>query len=110
MTDHFDLARFVNAQESYFELALAELRAGQKRSHWMWFVFPQLRGLGLSTMAHHFGINSLAEAQAYLAHPTLGPRLAEAVDALQGLAHRLAMQVFWLHRRHEAAVKPDFIH
>jgi uncharacterized protein (DUF1810 family) len=77
----------VSAQEPVFSTALAELRAGEKRSHWMWFVFPQLRGLGHSAMAQHYGIGSLAEAKAYLAHPLLGPRLAEctlAVLAIKG--------------------------
>ncbi|MCA8933523.1 MAG: DUF1810 domain-containing protein [Rhodospirillaceae bacterium] len=82
--DPFDLARFVDAQAPVFEAALAELRAGRKRSHWMWFVFPQMRGLGLSSMAHHYGISGPAEARAYLAHPLLGPRLVEATQAVLG--------------------------
>lgn len=75
--DPYDLARFVAAQDEAgtYERALAELRAGRKRSHWMWFVFPQLRQLGRSPMAVRYGISGLAEARAYLAHPTLGPRL-----------------------------------
>ncbi len=73
--DPFDLERFVTAQASVFETALAELKAGRKRSHWMWFIFPQLRGLGHSPMAQFYGIGSLEEAQAYLEHPLLGPRL-----------------------------------
>ena len=80
-----DLQRFVAAQEDAFASALRELRAGQKRSHWMWFVFPQLRGLGSSSTAVFYGITSLAEARAYLNHPTLGRRLAEATQAV--LAH-----------------------
>jgi uncharacterized protein (DUF1810 family) len=75
MTEPFDLERFVTAQEPVFDTVLSELRAGRKRSHWMWFVFPQLRGLGHSAMAERYGISSLAEARAYLAHPVLGPRL-----------------------------------
>jgi uncharacterized protein (DUF1810 family) len=75
MTDQFDLERFVTAQEPVFDTVINELRAGRKRTHWMWFVFPQLRGLGRSSMAEHYGISSLAEARAYLAHPVLGPRL-----------------------------------
>ena len=71
----FDLERFVTAQEPVFAAVLEELRIGQKRSHWMWFVFPQLRGLGHSSMAQFYGIGSLAEARAYLAHPLLGSRL-----------------------------------
>ena len=80
--DPFALARFVAAQAPVYDTALVELRAGRKRSHWMWFVFPQLRGLGRSPMAQHFGIGSLAEARAYLAHPLLGPRLVEATRAV----------------------------
>jgi uncharacterized protein (DUF1810 family) len=75
MTDLFNLERFVKAQEPVFRSVLNELRAGRKRSHWMWFVFPQLRGLGRSSTAEYYGISSLAEARAYLAHPVLGPRL-----------------------------------
>jgi uncharacterized protein (DUF1810 family) len=73
--DPFDLERFVTAQEAVFPAVLAELKVGRKRSHWMWFVFPQLRGLGHSSMAAFYGITSLHEARAYLAHPLLGPRL-----------------------------------
>jgi len=74
-----DLERFVDAQEGVIADALAELRSGRKRGHWMWFVFPQLRGLGRSERARFYGIGSLAEARAFLAHPVLGPRLTEAV-------------------------------
>jgi uncharacterized protein (DUF1810 family) len=73
--DRFDLRRFVTAQDPVFETVLAELRAGRKRSHWMWFVFPQLAGLGRSSTARFYGIGSLDDARAYLAHPLLGPRL-----------------------------------
>ena len=73
--DRFDLERFVTAQAPVFETVLAELRAGRKRSHWMWFVFPQLSGLGRSSTARFYGISSVEEARAYLAHPVLGPRL-----------------------------------
>ena len=76
-----DLERFVEAQARSYDAAVAELRRGRKTSHWMWFVFPQLRGLGSSPMAYRFGIASLDEARAYLAHPVLGPRLAEATSA-----------------------------
>ena len=85
--DPFDLNRFVTAQAPVFTTALDELKAGRKRSHWMWFVFPQLRGLGHSAMAEFYGVGSLDEARAYLAHPLLGPRLilcTETVLALQG--------------------------
>jgi len=80
------LDRFVAAQEGVYGPALGELREGRKRSHWMWFVFPQLAGLGRSETARFFGIASTAEARAYLAHPLLGARLREAAQAL--LAHR----------------------
>ena len=73
--DPFDLNRFLHAQEGVYERALAELRAGCKRSHWMWFVFPQIDGLGRSSTARHYAIKSLAEARAYLEHPVLGARL-----------------------------------
>jgi uncharacterized protein (DUF1810 family) len=87
MTDPFDLQRFVDAQAPAFEAACDELRAGRKRGHWMWFVFPQLRGLGHSAMAERYGIGSLAEARAYLAHPLLGSRLARCTRlVLQGQA------------------------
>ncbi|MBR0651006.1 DUF1810 domain-containing protein [Roseomonas terrae] len=77
MQDPFDLDRFVTAQAPVLAAVREELRAGRKRTHWMWFVFPQLRALGRSTTAVHYGIASLAEAQAYLTHPLLGPRLLE---------------------------------
>jgi len=73
--DPFNLERFVTAQAPVFETVLAELRAGRKRSHWMWFVFPQLAGLGRSSTARFYGIGSIDEVRAYLAHPLLGPRL-----------------------------------
>src|SRR5207248_6809373 len=74
-TDSFDLERFVTAQEPVFTAVLAELKAGRKRSHWMWFVFPQLAGLGQSSTSRFYGISSIEEARAYLAHTLLGPRL-----------------------------------
>ena len=80
-----DLQRFVDAQASSYAGALAELRAGAKRSHWMWYVFPQIAGLGQSQMAREYALDSLAEARAFLAHPLLGARLRECVDALAGL-------------------------
>ena len=87
MDDPFHLRRFLDAQDSggTYEHALAELRAGAKRSHWMWFVFPQVAGLGRSPTAQHFAVSGLAEARAYLAHPVLGPRLVECARALTGL-------------------------
>ena len=77
--DPFDLRRFVEAQAPVIEDALSELRAGRKRTHWMWFVFPQIEGLGFSSMAKRYAIRSLAEARAYLNHPVLGDRLRECV-------------------------------
>jgi uncharacterized protein (DUF1810 family) len=92
-TDPFDLARFVAAQAPVFDAVLAELRAGRKRSHWMWFVFPQLRGLGHSATAQFYGIGSLAEARAYLAHPVLGPRLACSTEALLAIEGRALREI-----------------
>lgn len=83
---HFDLARFVTAQDGIHRQALAELRAGRKTGHWMWFVFPQLAGLGLSPTSIFYAIRSAGEARAYLAHQLLGPRLEECTAAM--LAHR----------------------
>jgi uncharacterized protein (DUF1810 family) len=86
-SDPHDLQRFVDAQDELrtYDTALAELRAGRKRSHWMWFVLPQLAGLGMSSSAEYFGIHGLAEAKAYLAHPVLGPRLLACARALADL-------------------------
>ena len=81
-SDPFNLQRFIDAQDGVYETALAELRAGSKQSHWMWFVFPQLAGLGRSSTAQFYAIASLDEARAYLGHPLLGARLRECVDAL----------------------------
>ena len=78
----FGLTRFVDAQAGVLDRALAELAAGRKRSHWMWFVFPQVAGLGSSPMAERYAIRSVAEARAYLAHPVLGPNLHRCVDAV----------------------------
>jgi uncharacterized protein (DUF1810 family) len=75
--DPFGLGRFVEAQAGVYDRACDELRDGRKQSHWMWFVFPQMQGLGSSPMSQRFGIGSLEEARAYLAHPVLGPRLME---------------------------------
>jgi uncharacterized protein (DUF1810 family) len=94
MDDPFDLARFVEAQGPVYAQAVLELRTGRKTSHWMWYVFPQLRGLGWSPAAHHYGISSLAEAQAYLAHPVLGSRLEECVRLVLDCQGRTAEQIF----------------
>ena len=87
MSDPFDLQRFVDAQDagSTYDTALAELRAGRKRSHWMWFVFPQVAGLGRSAMAQRYAISGADEARAYLAHRVLGPRLLDCARALVSL-------------------------
>ena len=86
MTDSFELQRFVDAQASgTYEQALGELRAGRKRSHWIWFIFPQIAGLGRSPMAQRYAISGLPEATAYLAHPVLGPRLIDCAQAMLDL-------------------------
>jgi len=94
--DAYDLERFVTAQDSggTYEQAVAELRRGTKTSHWMWFVFPQIAGLGSSPAARHYAISSVAEAHAYLAHPVLGPRLADCARIVAGLSGRTAEQIF----------------
>lgn len=93
-TDPFDLQRFVDAQDPVLGTVLAELRAARKRSHWMWFVFPQLAALGHSAMARHYGLASLQEAGAYWQHPVLGPRLRTCCDALLQVQGRSAHDVF----------------
>ncbi|MFG1398607.1 DUF1810 domain-containing protein [Roseixanthobacter pseudopolyaromaticivorans] len=92
--DRVSLARFVEAQDGVIEQALAELRAGRKRSHWMWFVFPQMRGLGHSPAADFYGISSLAEARAYLAHPVLGARLIACTQAVEAHDGRSISAIF----------------
>jgi uncharacterized protein (DUF1810 family) len=96
MTDHFDLERFVAAQDAggTYDRALAELRDGRKSSHWMWFVFPQIAGLGRSPTARTYAISSLDEAKAYLRHPVLGPRLIAAAALLGAHAGLRAEQIF----------------
>lgn len=94
MTVPSDLDRFVAAQEDVIGDALAELHAGRKRSHWMWFVFPQLRGLGVSPTSHRFGIADLAEARAYLAHPLLGRRLFACTDIVLSIERRTLLEIF----------------
>jgi uncharacterized protein (DUF1810 family) len=86
MTDSYNLERFVAAQEQVYPRVLSELQAGRKQSHWMWFVFPQIEGLGHSAMAQRYAIGSLAEAGAYLAHPVLGPRLRECTRLVNAVA------------------------
>jgi len=94
--DPYDLQRFVAAQDAggTYRRATAELRDGRKDSHWMWFVFPQIAGLGYSQASRTYAVSSLAEASAYLAHPVLGPRLTECAAILAGLRDRTAEQIF----------------
>ena len=90
----FDLERFVVAQAPVYERVRAELAAGAKTSHWMWFIFPQLRGLGRSAMAEHFGLAGSAEAEAYLAHPTLGARLRECTRLVLDVRNKSPHEIF----------------
>ena len=92
--NQFDLERFVEAQAGVYGQACAELRAGRKRSHWMWFVFPQIRGLGSSEMAVRYAISSLEEARAYLEHPVLGPRLRECAGIVVGVEGKTVEEIF----------------
>ena len=92
--DPFRLNRFVEAQEGDYERALSEIRSGQKRSHWMWFIFPQYDGLGFSSISRRYAIKSLAEAEAYLQHPILGPRLVECAEAALAIEGRSAAEIF----------------
>jgi len=94
MTDAFHFTRFVDAQEPVFPEVLKELRAGRKTSHWMWFIFPQIEGLGHSSTARYFAIRSLDEAKAYLRHPVLGPRLRECARLVNAVEGRTASQIF----------------
>jgi uncharacterized protein (DUF1810 family) len=92
--DPFDLTRFVVAQAPVYDTVVEELRGGRKRSHWMWFVFPQLRGLGGSPTALHYGISSLQEARAYLEHELLGPRLHECTELVNQVQGRSIAEIF----------------
>ena len=94
MDDRFQLQRFVDAQQPVYEAVLNELRAGRKRSHWMWFIFPQISGLGRSATAQTFAVSSLAEAVAYLAHPMLGSRLRECCALVASIEGRSVDQIF----------------
>lgn len=93
MTDPFNLQRFVDAQAAVYADVLDELRAGQKTTHWMWFIFPQLKELGRSPIAKHYGISSLAEAQAYLEHPLLGKRLLECTELMLAAKGKTALEI-----------------
>ena len=92
--DPHDLRRFVEAQAPIYAQALSEVRQGRKRSHWMWFVFPQIDGLGFSPMARHYAIKNLDEARAFLAHPILGPRLLEISNVALAVSERSAHEIF----------------
>jgi uncharacterized protein (DUF1810 family) len=94
MNDPFNLQRFVDAQSPIFDQACSELRNGAKRSHWMWFIFPQIKGLGYSQLARKFAISSREEAKAYLEHPILGPRLIECTELVNLIQDRAIEQIF----------------
>jgi uncharacterized protein (DUF1810 family) len=94
MNDPHNLQRFVDAQADVYERALAELSAGAKRSHWMWFIFPEIAGLGFSAMAQRYAVGSKLEAEAYLAHPMLGPRLTGCTRAVLAVEARSAHEIF----------------
>jgi len=92
--DPYNLDRFVEAQVSDFNQALSEIKSGHKRSHWMWYIFPQLAGLGFSATSVQYAITNIAEAEAYLSHPVLGPRLMECAEAVLGVDGRSAHEIF----------------
>lgn len=92
--DPYDLHRFVQAQETAYARALAEIKHGRKRSHWMWYIFPQFEGLGFSATSRRYAIKSLAEAEAYLRHPVLGPRLTACAEAALEAEGRSAREIF----------------
>ncbi|WP_211462979.1 DUF1810 domain-containing protein [Collimonas silvisoli] len=94
MNDQYNLQRFVAAQQPIFDIVREELSQGRKRSHWMWFIFPQIEGLGHSGMAHKYAISSLAEARAYLEHPLLGPRLRECSRLVAAVDERSIEEIF----------------
>jgi uncharacterized protein (DUF1810 family) len=94
MDDQYDLQRFVEAQEPLYAGVLAELRAGRKRTHWIWFIFPQLKGLGHSDTAQYYGVSGLDEARAYLQHPILGPRLKECSGLVAEIEDRSVEALF----------------
>ena len=94
MADPYDLQRFVRAQEQDYEEALSEIRSGRKRTHWMWYIFPQFDGLGMSPTSKQYSVKSLAEARAFLAHPLLGPRVRECAEAAVRVDGRSASEIF----------------
>jgi uncharacterized protein (DUF1810 family) len=95
MSNIYDLRRFVEAQEQAYESVLNELRVGQKRGHWMWYIFPQIKGLGVSAMAQKYAISSQKEAKAYSEHPILGSRLRECTQLVMNVEGRSAEQIFY---------------
>ena len=101
MTDAYNLQRFVDAQASVINSVRAELRQGRKTGHWMWFIFPQLKGLGFSSMAQFYGIASLAEAESYFDHPLLGPRLIECTRLVIQVVDRSSARYLRHSRRSE---------
>jgi uncharacterized protein (DUF1810 family) len=94
INDSHNLARFVSAQEPVFESALSELENGQKKSHWMWFIFPQIEGLGYSETSRYYSIKSIDEARQYLNHPILGPRLLKCAETVLAIGGRTASEIF----------------
>jgi uncharacterized protein (DUF1810 family) len=92
--DPHNLSRFVQAQEDVYDQALAQIKGGRKRSHWMWYIFPQLDGLGFSSTSRQYSIKSLEEAEAYLSHPILGPRLVQCAEAALAVEGRSAFDIF----------------
>jgi uncharacterized protein (DUF1810 family) len=92
--DPFHLNRFVRAQENDYEEALSEIKGGRKRTHWIWYIFPQIDGLAFSSTSKHYSIKSIAEARAYLDHPVLGPRLIECAEAVLRIEGRTATEIF----------------
>ena len=93
-TNPYNLKRFLDAQDEVFEQVCTELREGRKRTHWMWFIFPQLKGLGHSAMAEFYAISSLQEAEAYLSHPVLGARLTQCTELVNQIEGRTVDQIF----------------
>ena len=94
MSDRYDFARFLAAQDPHYSQVLNELRAGRKTSHWMWYIFPQIQGLGASETSRYYAIASLEEAKAYLAHPMLGARLLECTALVNQIANRSLVEIF----------------
>jgi len=92
--DPYDLARFVRAQENDYEQALSEIKSGRKRTHWMWYIFPQIDGIAFSSTSKRYSIKSVAEARAYLAHPILGPRLLKCAEEVVRVEGRTAADIF----------------